>query len=233
MKVRSGKEPLGLRGALRKPATSLVHARSRALRHETESDPAPPSAWELYWQFLIAGITRHTQTGGVIPSQRFLIDRMIAPVPADYRGQVVELGPGTGALTMRLAERCPAADVLACEINPNLAEILRERVHLEGLEDRVKVVSEAAEQLLETIAKGRSEARPHFIISGIPLGNLRGQSAIKLIRLIHEALVPRGLYIQFQHSLLDRRKIKARFSRMRTVPVLLNFPPAVVYYAWK
>jgi phospholipid N-methyltransferase len=39
------------------------------------------------------------------------------------------------------------------------------------------------------------------------------------------------MYIQFQHSLLDRKKIRTSFSNLRTVPAFLNFPPAVVYYA--
>ena len=39
------------------------------------------------------------------------------------------------------------------------------------------------------------------------------------------------MYIQFQHSLLDRKRIRARFPNTRTAPAFLNFPPAVVYYA--
>src|SRR5438034_6035765 len=53
-----------------------------------------------YWRFLLAGIINCVQTGAVIPSQRFLVSRMIAPVPTDYEGQVIELGSGTGALTL-------------------------------------------------------------------------------------------------------------------------------------
>ena len=74
-----------------------------------------------YLRFFWAGLVKHGQTGGIVPSQRFLIAKMIAPVPETYRGQIIELGAGTGALTMRLAARCPEARILACEINPALA----------------------------------------------------------------------------------------------------------------
>jgi phospholipid N-methyltransferase len=57
-------------------------------------------------RFLWAGLARHGQTGDLWPSQRFLIAKMIAPVPKDYCGRIIELGAGTGALTLRLAERC-------------------------------------------------------------------------------------------------------------------------------
>jgi phospholipid N-methyltransferase len=56
---------------------------------------------------------------------------------------------------------------------------------------------------------------------------------LALINHISGALAPGGWYIQFKYSLLDRKKIKGQFARLRTVPVLLNLPPAVVYYARK
>jgi phospholipid N-methyltransferase len=73
--------------------------------------------------------------------------------------------------------------------------------------------------------------KPDFIISGIPLGNLGGAKALALIDTIFQALAEGGMYIQFQHSLLDRKKIRTKFANLRTVPAVLNFPPAVVYYA--
>ena len=72
------------------------------------------------------------------------------------------------------------------------------------------------------------------------VGRLAGYYFCKtLIRLgrildaIHQTLGEGGMYIQFQHSLLDRKKIQARFPNTRTVPMFLNFPPAVVYLCAK
>ena len=183
-----------------------------------------------YWRFLLAGLTKHAQTGAIVPSQRVLIQRMIVPVPPTYRGLVVELGPGTGALTLRLARRCSSARILACEINPVLAQDLNRRLAAAGLRDRVEVISDSAQRLLEEMA-GKPETRAGYVISGIPLGNLDREQATALIDRIAGALAKGGMYIQFQHSLLDRKKIQARFARLRTVPVWLNFPPAVIYYA--
>jgi len=84
--------------------------------------------------------------------------------------------------------------------------------------------------LLSELCKSGVE-KPGFIISGVPLGNLGGPKALALIDTIQQTLGAGGMYIQFQHSLLDRRKIRTRFPNLRTVPVFLNFPPAVVYYA--
>ena len=183
-----------------------------------------------YLHFFWAGLVKHGQTGGIVPSQRFLIAKMIAPVPETYRGQVIELGAGNGALTLRLAARCPEARILACEINPTLARDHRCNLAGAGLNGRVELFTGSAADLLSELGKSGVE-KPDFIISGIPLGNLGREKALALIDTIHQTLGEGGMYIQFQHSLLDRKKIRTRFPNLRTVPVFLNFPPAVVYYA--
>jgi phosphatidylethanolamine/phosphatidyl-N-methylethanolamine N-methyltransferase len=183
-----------------------------------------------YLHFFWAGLVKHGQTGGIVPSQRFLIARMIAPVPENYRGQIIELGAGNGALTLRLAARCPEARILACEINPTLARDHRCNLEGAGLNGRVELFVGSATNLLSELGQ---QQKPDFIISGIPLGNLGREKALALIDTIHQTLGEGGIYIQFQHSLLDRKKIRTSFSNLRTVPVFLNFPPAVVYYALK
>ena len=180
--------------------------------------------------FFWAGLVKHGQTGGIMPSQRFLIAKMIAPVPQIYRGQVIELGAGNGALTLRLAAKCPEARILACEINPTLAHDHRCNLAAAGLNGRVELFAGSATNLLSELGQ---QQKPDFIISGIPLGNLGREKAHALIDTIYQTLGEGGMYIQFQHSLLDRRKIRTRFPNLRTVSAFLNFPPAVVYYALK
>jgi len=185
-----------------------------------------------HWRFLLAALAKLGQTGAIVPSQRFLIDQMIAPVPRNYRGQILELGAGTGALTLRLAAKCPAARILACEINPALAQDIQSKVLAAGLAQRVQVISGSAQRLLAAIAQGQA-TRPDFIFSGIPLGNQARDRVMVLMDGISNALAEGGMYIQFQYSLLDRKTIKAKFATLRTVPAFLNLPPAFVYYAVK
>ncbi len=187
---------------------------------------------ESYLHFIWAALVNQSQMGAIIPSQRFLIEKMLAPIPENYRGQIVELGAGSGALTLRLAARCPHARILACEINPALARDLEQSVVKAGLNGRVMVISDSAEHLLSEMGR-RGAKKPDFVISGIPLGNLPKQHVVPLIEAISNNLADGGMYIQFQHSLIDRKKIQARLPKLRTVPAFLNFPPAFVYYARK
>jgi phospholipid N-methyltransferase len=188
------------------------------------------SSLQSFSRFFWAGLRQHGQTGGLVPSQRFLIAKMIAPVPEDYQGRIIELGAGTGALTVRLAERCHHARVLACEVNPALARINRARLAEAGIRRRVEVVVDSAEHVLAAFRQRRCR-RVRFVISGIPLGNMPAPRIRVLIAAIWRVLAPGGMYIQFQHSLLDVRKVRAAFPKLRIGPVWLNVPPAIVYYA--
>jgi phospholipid N-methyltransferase len=207
---------------------------SPTARHEHQSSPEAAlrhsNQLPAYFQFLLAGVFHQARTGAIVPSTRFLVKKMITPVPTDYRGRIIELGSGTGALTLRLAARCPAARIVACEINPTLAQISRDTVAQAGLSGRVSVLTDPAERLLAELEPAGA-SKPDFIISGIPLAHLRREDTIGLIGAISRALTPKGLYIQFQYSLLDRRNILRFFPNLATRFVVLNFPPAVVYYA--
>jgi phosphatidylethanolamine/phosphatidyl-N-methylethanolamine N-methyltransferase len=185
-----------------------------------------------YLHFFWAGLSKHGQTGGLIPSQRFLIEKMLSPIPEDYAGHCIELGTGCGALTLRLAAKCPKARITACEINPVLARDTRRLLQSQGFDQQVHVVNQPAEDLLAQVA-AENGPKPDFVISGIPLATLSDEATCTLLNAIREALPEGGMYIQFQHSLLDKNRIRCRFAQFRSTPVFRNVPPAVVYYARK
>lgn len=185
-----------------------------------------------YARFLWAGLLKHPQTGSIVPSQRFLLDAMIAPIPKDYTGQVIELGTGNGCLALRLAVKCPAARIVACEINPVLAQDARANLDRAGINGQVQIQSVSAQTLLAEMATSLGE-RPGYVVSGLPLGNFGRKTVLGLVQLVREVLPERGIFVQVQHLLWDRKHIRAVFHNLRTVPILLNFPPAFVYYAQK
>ena len=52
--------------------------------------------------------------------------------------QVLEVGPGTGNLTMKLLEKCKS--VVACELDPRLVAELRKRVQQTPLANKLQVI---------------------------------------------------------------------------------------------
>jgi phospholipid N-methyltransferase len=185
-----------------------------------------------YWHFFWAGITKQLQTGTVLPCQGFVLHAMAAPIPETYDGVVLELGAGIGSLTVRLAERCPRARILACEINPVLAEDARRNLVRAGINGNVQVLSTSAEQLVADLNQ-KSTPKPGYIVSGLPLGNLGRKTVTGLLQAIRELLPPDGMFIQVQHFLFDRKRIQAFFPNLRIAWVMLNVLPIFVFYAQK
>jgi len=185
-----------------------------------------------YLDFFWAGLAKYPQTGTVLPSQRFLLERMVAPIPEGFKGRIVELGTGTGCLTLRLAARCPEARIVSCDINPVLAEDARQNLLRAGVNGNVKVLTAPAQELLRQILNGERE-RPRYVVSALPLGNLGKQTVLSLIDSIKALLPDDGMFIQVQCFMADRKHVRNAFPKMRTEMVLLNVPPAFVYYAPK
>ena len=144
-----------------------------------------------YLHFMCAALVKFRQTGAIVPSQKFLITRMISPIPETYSGQILELGAGSGVLTLRLAARCPQARILACEINPALARTTRDNLDRAGINGRAKVVSDAAEHVLSEMGR-RELGKVDYVLSGIPLGNLPGERVQTLIDAISRVVNPAG-----------------------------------------
>lgn len=103
--------------------------------------------------------------------QNFLIDQnlvrklvdLAAITPGDL---VLEVGPGTGALTDALVDR--GAEVVACELDPGLAELLRERFGA-----RITLVEADCLQGKRALAPallGALAGRPFQLVANLPYG---------------------------------------------------------------
>jgi phosphatidylethanolamine/phosphatidyl-N-methylethanolamine N-methyltransferase len=79
-------------------------------------------------RFIRSWMAKPLVTGAVVPSGRPLARAMAKFVDPNVPGQVIELGPGTGAVTAALVERGiePSRMVLV-EFNPTFCRLLRTR----------------------------------------------------------------------------------------------------------
>jgi phosphatidylethanolamine/phosphatidyl-N-methylethanolamine N-methyltransferase len=181
----------------------------------------------LFLRFL-----RHPRTiGAVAPSSPSLARRMVAGLTAPSSARVVELGPGTGAMTRAIVSRLgPSARFLAVEIEPEfVAEIRREHPTVDC------VCASAAD--LEPLLRARDFGAVDHVISGLPFASLPIETTRDVLAAIGRALRPGGTFTTFQylHSywLPPAVAFRARASATLGGPpdrriVLLNVPPAWV-----
>ena len=95
-------------------------------------------------RFLRAFVANPRQVGAVLPTSRYAVRDMLDLGDVPGAGLVVELGAGTGSQTAEvLARMKPDARLVALEIDPNLAKLLKERFD----DPRVQVVCDSAENL--------------------------------------------------------------------------------------
>ncbi|MHB8519615.1 MAG: class I SAM-dependent methyltransferase [Limisphaerales bacterium] len=175
--------------------------------------------------FLQEVINRPRQIGAIVPSSNNLATAMARWLPADRNAFVLELGPGTGAVTKALLKRgLPEERLVAIEKSPKLADHLRQQF------PRAHVITGDALDLDELLARRVGKAtRVSMVVSSLPLLMFDPESAEHLARKIGHVLRPNGKLVQYSYHLgLKRTGALARFRCLSSKIIWLNVPPARV-----
>jgi len=158
--------------------------------------------------------------GAVAPSSPFLVKTMTKHVDFKEAIYLVELGAGTGVLTKELLSSMRADATLLCfETNPKFIKLLKEIK-----DSRLKLIEDSAVHMGKYLQR-----KADYILSGIPIGGMDAKEEEALLDTIASSLASQGKYIQFQYSLLSRKRIKQRFANVEYSGTILNIPPALVY----
>jgi phosphatidylethanolamine/phosphatidyl-N-methylethanolamine N-methyltransferase len=175
--------------------------------------------------FLREWLANPQRMGSVTPSSRKLAAAMARWLPSDPESFVLELGPGTGAVTQALLERGLREEKLvAIEHNPHMARLLRKRF------PRAHVITGDAWQL-DSLLRDRREPIAHVgaVFSSLPLLNFPPEQAEALAQKIRTVLQPQGNWVQYSYHLGKKQPRGAsRFQLHSTKIVWLNLPPARV-----
>lgn len=175
--------------------------------------------------FFKSFLARPMEVGSVIPSSRFMERRIVRCSEIGRARLVVELGPGTGGTTRALVRALPPeSKLLAIEINPQLAERVRERIP----DPRLIVHCGSATDLSEALATHGLPA-PDVVISGIPFSTMPPAVGRSVIKAVRDSLGPDGRFVAYQ--VRDRIAILGAevFGPPRVEREVRNVPPMRVY----
>ncbi len=186
--------------------------------------------------------------GAVLPTSPSAAEAMVREILKDKRPKrILEVGPGTGAVTARLVELMQKGDELVlCELNAGFVDFLERRFEREPafqrVRDQVKIVCSNVIDLLE-------DNGFNYIVSSLPFSRLEPALVREILEKYKRMLLPAGVltFIEYQYL----RKLSARFTlgttrdrlegveevvrayvrdyAFRCEPVIRNIPPAVVY----
>jgi phosphatidylethanolamine/phosphatidyl-N-methylethanolamine N-methyltransferase len=175
--------------------------------------------------FLQEWFANPQRTGSLAPSSPQLAAAMAHWLPTDPESFVLELGPGTGAVTEALIKRGLREDrLVAIERNPKMARLLREKF------PRAQIIIGDAWHL-DHLLRSRREPIESVgaVISSLPLLNFPHAEAEALTQKIRAVLEPHGNWVQYSYH-LGKKQVRgaASFQLRASKIVWLNLPPARV-----
>ncbi len=182
--------------------------------------------------FAIRFLQNPRSVGAFLPSGRALGRKMADAVDWQQTRTVLEIGPGSGALTAEFLPRVQQdCRFMAVEISHDFASFLQSR--FSGLE----VVRDTVENL-PRILRQRGIHQVDAIISGLPWANFMREEQDRCMKAIKSGLAPAGVFVTYsylQSLTLPRgrrllRRLKDNFTYVRrSKPVWSNVPPAVYF----
>jgi phosphatidylethanolamine/phosphatidyl-N-methylethanolamine N-methyltransferase len=175
-------------------------------------------------RFLRTWIEKPLHVGAVMPSGRLLARTMAQYVDANSSGPVVELGPGTGAITSALIERgVDQKRLVLVEYNPGFCALLRDRYpHAKVVQGDAYTLRDSLRNVLGSPASA--------VVSGLPLVTKPMQTRLKLIRDAFQALAPGAPFVQFTYSVAPPiPKSLPGVSTEASERIWMNLPPARVW----
>ncbi len=175
-------------------------------------------------RFLRSWIEKPLHMGAVMPSGKVLARTMARYVDPHSDAPVIELGPGTGAITTALIARgVDQKRLVLVEYNPGFCALLRERY------PQATIVQGDAYALRDSLWDVMSKPAS-AVVSGLPLVTKPMRTRLKLIRDAFVALAPGAPFIQFTYSVTP--PIPKSLSGVHTQAserIWMNLPPARVW----
>jgi phospholipid N-methyltransferase len=173
-----------------------------------------------------SNFVRHpNMLGSIIPSSRFLVDQVLAPIDWSRAGVIVEYGPGIGTFTGEILRRMRSeAQLVAIETNRDFVRFLKKTLP----DPRLHVVHDSAAEVQAVLTRLALPA-PRYIISGIPLGSMPEPVRSDIALKSRAALEPGGAFLVYQFTARSLPTLQRTFGEVRRSFERRNFPPAQLF----
>ena len=175
-------------------------------------------------QFIRSWMEKPLSTGAVMPSGKALARAMAKCVDPQREGPVIELGPGTGAVTAALVEQgVDVSRLVLVEFNPAFCGLLRSRYPGAAV---VQGDAYGIKRLLGNLPRHEAAA----VVSGLPLLTKPLRFRLRLLADAFTLLAPEAPFVQFTYAMVPPipRSYSGACARA-CERVWLNIPPARVW----
>jgi phospholipid N-methyltransferase len=162
--------------------------------------------------------------GSVIPSSRFLEQRIVDAAEVAKARLAVELGPGTGGTTRALLNALPSSGrLLTIEIKPDFSLLLR------GIDDARLINHTGSAADILSILHRYGLGNPDVVVSGIPFSTLPVTTGRAILQATWSALAHGGRFVAYQFRSHVARLGREMLGNPNVSVELRNAPPMRIY----
>jgi phospholipid N-methyltransferase len=163
--------------------------------------------------------------GSIIPSSRYLVNQVLAPIDWSRARVIVEYGPGVGTLTGEILKRMHAeARLVVIETNHDFVRFLKKSLN----DPRLHVAHTSAADV-QIVLNGLGLPAACYIISGIPLGSMPEPLRADIVGKSRDALGPDGKFLVYQFTSRVLPVLLRTFRDVRRSFERRNLPPAQLF----
>lgn len=191
-----------------------------------QSRPGVAPRWRDNILFLRHFFRHPRLLGSIMPSSRFLIRQLLAPVDWHSSRVIVEFGPGVGVITREILKRMRSdATLIAIELNPDFVKHLRTTID----DARVVVIEGSAIGVDEAVRRSGA-TRANYVISGIPFSTMPASEREVILNKTRAVLESHGLFLVYQFSSRVLGDLRRIFRDVTLGFEPLNVLPAHLYF---
>jgi len=193
-------------------------------------------------RFIRSWIENPLTMGAVTPSGKQLARAMARYVDRHGDAPVIELGPGTGAVTEALLEHgVDEKRLVLCEFDPKFCQLLEKRfpqatvVHADAYRLR-EALAHIPEKWAPVFRKGYAPMKESVarhaasaVVSGLPLMTKPLRARMRLLREALALLAPNAPFVQFTYAVVPPIPRLAGIKVEASERIWRNMPPARVW----
>ena len=179
--------------------------------------------------FLQGFVEQPVMVGSIIPSSRFTVQKMLAPVKWDECRLFVEYGPGVGTFCRPVLDRLRRdGQLIVIDTNPLYIDYLKATISDNRF---VPVLGSAAD--VEAIVRAHGHACADYVLSGLPFSTLPDGAGAQIAAATHRVLRPGGAFLVYQFSAKARDFMARHFGRIDGGFEWRNVLPCQLFWGWK
>jgi phospholipid N-methyltransferase len=175
--------------------------------------------------FILQYIKKPRTIGAILPSSKYLANKMIEGVDFEQAECIVEYGPGTGVFTEKLLQnRNENTIIMLLEYDYEFYSLLKDRFRYE---ENLIIIHDSSENVDKYLAKHNINC-VDYVISGLPFASLPQQISEDILKKTQSILKKDGKFITFQYTLFKMKFIKNFFKDINLKREFRNIPPAYI-----